>query len=280
VGDGNYGARLLRKVRALFKTAASAVGYEIRRERQVRELVALEALGLLRDQSDSELSAFLTYVFANNHKSHAQLFQDLFVLFTLGEKHGGYFVEFGAADGMFLSNSALLEHQYGWNGIVAEPSKKWESALRRNRRCAVDLRCVWKTSGEKLTFSETENAEFSTLSNFKSVDYHDRRSSKEYEVETVTLNDLLSDHGAPREIDYLSIDTEGSEFSILQELDFSKWSFKIITVEHNFQKQRNALHSLLTVHNYIRVFESISSFDDWYLNPNIRYAARQPRIGG
>ena len=271
--DGNHGARVLRKVRTLFKTAAAAVGYEIRRERQVRELVALEALGLLRDQNDSDVSAFLTYVFANNHKSHAQLFQDLFVLLTLQEKRGGYFVEFGAADGLFLSNSALLESQYGWNGIVAEPSKKWEFALRKNRQCAVDLRCVWKTTGEKLTFSETDNAEFSTLSNFKSVDNHDRRRSREYEVETVTLNDLLSDHGAPQEIDYLSIDTEGSEFSILQELDFSKWSFKIITVEHNFQKQRIALHALLTSHNYTRVFEAISSFDDWYINPDLIGAA-------
>lgn len=259
----------MRKVRALFKSAASAVGYEIRRERQVRELVALEALALLRDRRDSELSAFLTYVFANNQKSHAQLFQDLLVLFLLKEKQGGYFVEFGAADGIFLSNSALLEKEYGWNGIVAEPSARWDLALRRNRRCAVDLRCVWKTSGEKLRFSETHNAEFSTISNFKSVDDHDRRNSREYEVETVSLNDLLSQHGAPSEIDYLSIDTEGSEMSILQELDFSKWSFKIITVEHNFQKQRASLHALLSSRNYIRVFETISSFDDWYVNPSV-----------
>jgi FkbM family methyltransferase len=266
----------VRKVRALLKSAASAVGYEIRRKRQVPELVALEALSLLRDQSDSELSAFLNYVCANNHKSHAQLFQDLFVLFTLEEKQGGYFVEFGATDGLFLSNSALLEKQYGWNGIVAEPSKNWQSSLRRNRHCAVDLRCVWKTTGEKLTFSETDNPEFSTISDFKSIDNHDRRSSKEYEVETVSLNDLLSHHGAPREIDYLSIDTEGSEFTILQNLDFSRWSFKIITVEHNFQKRRNAIHSLLASHNYIRIFEEVSCFDDWYLNTNFITATRKP----
>ncbi len=256
-------------LRALLKSAASAVGYEVRRERQIRELVALEALSLLRSDGNSELSSFLAYVFANKDKSHAQLFQDLFVLFSLQEKRGGYFVEFGAADGLFLSNTALLEDEYGWNGIVAEPSKNWEGALKKNRRCAVDLRCVWRTSGEKLTFTETENAEFSTISDFKSGDYHDRRKAREYEVETVSLNDLLCHHGAPREIDYLSVDTEGSELAILKELNFTKWSFKIITVEHNFQMQRNALHSLLTSHGYVRVFESISSFDDWYLNQDL-----------
>jgi FkbM family methyltransferase len=269
----------VHKLRALLKSAAFAVGYEIRRKRQVPELVALEALSLLRDQGDSQLSAFLNYVCANNTKSHAQLFQDLFVLFTLGEKQGGYFVEFGATDGLFLSNSALLERQYGWNGIVAEPSKNWQPALRRNRHCEVDLRCVWKTSGKKLTFSETDNPEFSTISEFKSIDSHDRRSSKEYEVETVSLNDLLSQHRAPREIDYLSIDTEGSEYTILQNLDFSRWSFKIITVEHNFQKRRTALHALLSSHRYIRIFEAISCFDDWYVNPNIIAANSRHRIG-
>jgi FkbM family methyltransferase len=263
------------KVRALLKSAAAAVGYEIRRKRQVPELVALEALSLMRDHGDSELSAFLSYVCANNSKSHGQLFQDLFVLFALEEKHEGYFVEFGAADGLFLSNTALLENQFGWNGIVAEPSKNWQSALQKNRHCAVDLRCVWKTSGEQLTFSETDNAEYSTLFDFKSIDNHDRSNSKEYEVETVSLNDLLADHGAPRAIDYLSIDTEGSEFTILKNLDFSRWSFKIITVEHNFQKRRNPIHSLLTSHNYIRIFEAISCFDDWYVNTDLIAATRK-----
>ena len=35
------------------------------------------------------------------------------------------------------------------------------------------------------------------------------------------------------EIDYLSVDTEGSEFEILKALDFSRWRFAVVTVEHN-----------------------------------------------
>jgi len=49
------------------------------------------------------------------------------------------FFDFGATDGIELSNSYLLETNYGWNGIVAEPAKDWHASLRRNRQCSVEL---------------------------------------------------------------------------------------------------------------------------------------------
>jgi FkbM family methyltransferase len=228
-------------------------------------LLALEALSFLREPADSPIKEFMHFAYANHSKSSAQLFQDLFVLFILNEKRNGYFVEFGAADGLFLSNTALLEKQYDWTGIVAEPSQNWQAALRRNRTCNVDGRCVWNRSGESLSFSETINAEYSTVSQFKASDFHDRSGSKEYAVNTVSLNDLLEQHKAPSQMEYLSIDTEGSEFAILRSLDFNRWKFSVITVEHNYQPQRARIHSLLSTNGYKRFFNSISQFDDWYV---------------
>jgi hypothetical protein len=84
-------------------------------------------------------------------------------------------------------------------------------------------------------------------------------------VDTVTLNDVLIQHRAPAVIDYLSIDTEGSEFLILQSIDFDHWSFKVITVEHNYMPQRNLIYKLLAQNGYKRVLEHISLMDDWYI---------------
>ncbi len=86
-----------------------------------------------------------------------------------------------------------------------------------------------------------------------------------YTVRTISLVDMLKKHNAPSVIDYLSIDTEGSEFEILSAFDFSKYQFNAITCEHNYAPIRDDIHSLLSQHGYRRVFPHISQCDDWYV---------------
>lgn len=84
-------------------------------------------------------------------------------------------------------------------------------------------------------------------------------------VPTVTLSDLLRGHSAPKNIDYLSIDTEGSEYDILKEHDFNEYCFHVITCEHNFTEMREKIYALLSEKGYERVLPSISRWDDWYI---------------
>lgn len=199
--------------------------------------------------------------------SPSQLGQDLFVLNRLGWKRGGYFVEFGAADGRMLSNTWLLDRHFGWRGILAEPGRSWREALISEKRNAhVDFDCVWSKTGETLTFTETASAEYSTLSDFSERDQHDRSDSSQYEVATISLLDLLDKYEAPEVIDYLSIDTEGSEVAILEAFDFSRYRFRCITCEHNFTSDREIIHALLSSNGYRRVQERHSQFDDWYVS--------------
>jgi FkbM family methyltransferase len=188
---------------------------------------------------------------------------NLFVLVHFAEKRNGYFVEFGATDGRALSNTFLLEDDYQWTGILAEPARCWHSALTKNRKSAIDLRCVWARSGEQLDFNETESAELSTINSFSDLGLHasDRSKGTRYTVETVSPSDLLAHHLAPYEIDYLSIDTEGSEFEILSPFDFSSYDIRLITVEHNYNLRREQIFSLLTSQGYRRLFQEFSDLD-------------------
>ncbi|WP_417693161.1 FkbM family methyltransferase [Roseibium sp.] len=199
--------------------------------------------------------------------STAQLQQDVFALLVNDFKRGGYFVEFGATNGRKLSNSYVLETAFQWNGIVAEPAKVWHEDLRKNRRCHIETDCVWKATGETLEFTMANWGELSTLSEFSGSDAHakQRRNAQTYPVNTISLLDLLRKFEAPAQIDYLSVDTEGSELEILSAFDFQTYRFNCITVEHNFTATRERLHALLTSNGYRRVLPHLSRWDDWYL---------------
>lgn len=203
--------------------------------------------------------------------SKAQLKQDIFVLNELMFKRNGFFVEFGAMDGLIFSNSYLLEKSYAWNGIVAEPGKNYHTDLYKNRQCIIDTRCIWKNSNEKLIFNQTIEPEYSTLDIFNDSDHHKnkRQNGEKYEVDTISLIDLLDEHKAPKEIDYLSIDTEGSEYSILENFDFDKYKIKIITCEHNYTVERDRIKSLLEKKGFKRKYEATSKWDDWFVNEKI-----------
>jgi hypothetical protein len=81
--------------------------------------------------------------------------------------------------------------------------------------------------------------------------------------------DLLISYDAPSKIDYLSIDTEGSEYEILSKFDFNRYQFRIITCEHNMNDSREKIYKLLSSKGYSRVCTELSKCDDWYINNEI-----------
>ena len=201
--------------------------------------------------------------------SEAQLFQDLFVIEKTNFKKNGFFVEFGATNGKSLSNSYLLEKYFSWDGILAEPARIWHSALSDNRICKIDKRCVWSVSGAMIDFREIpKHPQISTIENFKNVDAHSKKREKAnlYSVESISLNDLLDHHSAPKNIDYISIDTEGSEYEILENFNFDSYKVKIFTIEHSYtEEKREQIFQLLSSRGYDRVHIEWSDFDDWYI---------------
>ena len=212
------------------------------------------------------------WVLANMSKSKAQLQQDLFVSYffpNLGS--GGFFVEFGATNGISLSNSYFLENEFEWDGILAEPGRIWHEELTQNRNCKIEYDCVYGVTGEVIQFSEVDVPELSTISTYQESDSHSefRKKNARYNVSTVSLHDLLLRNNAPRAITYLSIDTEGSEYDILKDFPFENWDISIITVEHNYTEIREKLDFLLQENGFTRVLEDVSRFDSWYLSSKI-----------
>ena len=200
-------------------------------------------------------------------RSSSQLQQEMLALFVseLFIDTEPYFVEFGACDGLIYSNTHVLESVYGWNGILAEPANVYQDILRKNRRCEIESRCIWESSGEYISFLEQHEGEYSSILG-KNSNLYGRREHVPYEVETITLGDTLINHKAPKKITFLSIDTEGSEWEIIKGFNFSQYDFSFISIEHNYSLNRKKVFHTLTANGYYRVLKDISAFDDWFLH--------------
>ena len=208
-----------------------------------------------------------TFFLENLGNSKAQLRQDIIALIMSGKKNNGYFVEFGAFDGRTLSNTWMLEKKYGWKGILSEPILKLHQEIRKEREAILETRCVWATTGQQVEFCETAKGELSTISQYVTEDQHrvSRNITRKYNVSTISLTDMLAAYSAPRFVDYLSIDTEGSELEILKAFDFSEYSFGFISIEHNYTEDEKEIDALLSRNGYIRYLRDISNFDGWYV---------------
>ncbi len=231
------------------------------------ERVRLEALL----QESSFYSDFSKDFIKNMHTlSKSQLGQDLLALGIFGPSHKGFFVEFGATDGIDLSNTWLLESKFGWKGILCEPGRNWHRSLRANRRSEIDTRCVYSASGLQVDFLEAEFPEISTIKGFGESDQHNsmRMNNSSYKVETISLLDLLREHSAPSFIEFLSVDTEGSEFEILRNFNFNEYRFGLICVEHNYTENRKKVEALLSTNGYKRIYPEFSAFDAWFIPVN------------
>ena len=82
-------------------------------------------------------------------------------------------------------------------------------------------------------------------------------------VKSLSLLDLLDKSKSPKFIEYLSLDTEGSEYEILKNFNFDKYIFGLIDIEHNFiEPRRTQIRELLISNNYIYLGEN--GVDDMY----------------
>ncbi len=240
--------------------------------------VLLKDLGKLKEADDEEKKGidinFIHHIDAKYKKdclknlslSKSQFRQDLFALSQLNFKRNGFFVEFGSCDGLVGSNSYLLEKFFNWDGILVEPAIFWHTKLKENRSVNIETKCIWKSSGNEVLFNEPISyKQMASINMFSDKNKKYFKEGNIYKVKTISLLDLLETYQAPKTIDYLSIDTEGSEYEILKAFDFDKYKFRVITCEHNFTPMRDNIYDLLISKGYQRKSTVISGVDDWYI---------------
>ena len=228
----------------------------------------------LIDENKNLLSNFISSI-KNKNDIKSQLYQDVFASFVIGDKFDKTFFEFGATNGIDLSNSYMLETLLNWKGVLSEPSPQWHSDLKKNRPNAnIITDCIWSESDKELDFFVSDDGVLSSLNDFKESDKISMpgntrarlKNGKIISVKTISLNQAIEKEFKFKSPSYISVDTEGSEYEILKVFDFKKFRPVVFTIEHNFTELEIKIDELMKANDYLRVFKKITTFDAWYIS--------------
>lgn len=214
----------------------------------------------LRDNLPKPLLYRLRLLKHRWRRSLSQFGQDFWVFGEVfNEKRNGFFLDIGAAGGLIISNTFLLEKRYDWRGICIEANPQAYHELVRFRSAHCLNCCVDEKDGE------VEFLEKGLLSGIvdSSTDLESEagKNNPTIKLKTKSLKTILDECHAPKTIDYMSIDIEGAEERVLMSFPFSEYRFLSMTIERPKPILRDVLHK----NGYVLVKE-IPGFDCFYIH--------------
>lgn len=165
-------------------------------------------------------------------------YQDQWVVRSVypGRAAPGFFLDVGAGDGTTASPSYALEKGLGWSGILVEPNGFLFSQLSQSRRAHAVHACVAATDGE-CDCSRTSRVRGvearapvelqgqRSIGPFSLSGDPDRAAGETGKRTAFALSTLLDLFGAPRRIDFASIQAGGCEWSLLAPFAFHRYEF-------------------------------------------------------
>jgi hypothetical protein len=174
---------------------------------------------------------------------YSQVGQDKFVIDMNKGKNNGYYVEIGAYHSTDMSNTYILEKDYGWSGVSFEIIEERVNEFNLNR-------------ANKCYMADATSFDYESL--FDSLNF-------------------------PKQIDYLQVDIEPAENSLmaLSALPLEKYRFSVITFEHDLyfdaknMDVKNKQKELLGRLGYELVKENVGEpyyglpFEDWWIDPKV-----------
>jgi len=170
--------------------------------------------------------------------NYSQLHQDMFTLAALNGKTNGTYLEIGAHEPIFISNTYLLETSFSWRGISIELNQ------------------------DMVTRHKTMRSNPCLLGDATTANY----------------NEILDQAAMPAVIDYLSIDIDPPQNSLiaLKAIPHDRYQFRVITFEHDYSAggfaERNESRVLLQSLGYKLIVSDVSwgnrIVEDWWFHPD------------
>lgn len=212
-------------------------------------------------------------------KTYSQYKQDV----ILNEKYfknnrNGVFLDIGANHPRNKSNTYLYESTLNWSGICIEPQNDMYELLKAERNCIVLKTGVYSEKTE-LEFCKTITGLCGLTKTYdKKHKMRIERESKAaqltnqyYSIPVDTIENIVNAYNISV-VDYVSLDTEGSELEILKGINFDTCHINIIDVEFNYPNTRKSymINELLEQKNF--KYEFNINHDRIYVNNNLKFS--------
>jgi FkbM family methyltransferase len=193
---------------------------------------------------------------APQQRFYSQHGEDVIAFKALHDSTGPrYFVEVGMIDGKRFSNTLALE-EAGWTGLCVEAHPGYVELVRANRPRSVVVHAgAGDRSGVTLPFYAEPRSDLSGFAQRSEAQMRERfghwfAGFNVINVPVRTLDDMLTEANAPRGLELVSIDVEGTELDVLRGLDLAHWQPRVLVVEGNDADARQRLDEYMQHHGY------------------------------
>jgi FkbM family methyltransferase len=203
------------------------------------------------------------------NRSYSQSGEDVIVNFIfqcLGIGNPSY-IDIGANHPYLFNNTALL-YQSGSRGINIEPNPELFELLQKIRKRDVNLNIGIAEEKGFLDYYLMSSPTMSTFSVEEREKLEKETSiniSRVINTKTDTLSNVLNDHTRGIFPDFLSLDVEGLEETILQSIDYGNNFPKVICIETLTYTENNTERKEQSMIDYL-VDKGYLMFADTYIN--------------
>lgn len=213
-----------------------------------------------------------------------------------------FYIEAGALDGEFISNTLYLELKHNWTGLLVEPNPDYlGSLINKNRNAWIFPYCLSPKKYPVVVDFDTMHYFSGIINNQNGVslrpaDIIDEKSRtydkyfdphigknpiwrRKIKVQCFPIYSVLRALGSPI-IDYFSLDIEGPEYQVLNTIPFVNSNIRLFGVEvahagQIFNGTEEDITNMLSQNGFDHVAKS--RFDNFYLKNNFKVLLQKLR---
>lgn len=176
--------------------------------------------------------AISQFLYRKYNCSFSQCGEDAILANLFSHKSKGFFIDIGAFHPYKFSNTFLF-YRKGWNGINIDAAPGSMEEFQKMRPRDINIEAAISERPEQLTYYFLGKG--NSMNTF-SPDFLDDLDNKDkikktIPITTQRLDSILEKHAAGKEINFMTIDVEGLELSVLRSNNWDKFKPQVVLLE-------------------------------------------------